>query len=191
MAKRSGKRSAKRSAKRSTRRRVMQRGGDGYGFQGAAFNAMGPMVEVESRDSFSHCGTPARPGSLVGGARRATRRRQRGGACGNCAAPATLFGQMQSGGGGGTGGYGFNMTDNSMGKEYAALTVGACPSAAQRGGVNMMDARAIDSYSAGYSYGPESAREVGGGTAHYLDQMPYGRQCMGGGRRRRSSRRRN
>jgi hypothetical protein len=172
----------------------MQRGGDGYGFQGAAFNAAGPMAPVESRVGFSHCGMPARPGSLVGGARRRSHRsrkhhkgsrRQRGGACGGGCAP------MQLGGGGGGGGYGFALT-NDLGKVYASLPVGACPSAAsQHGGANMMDTRAIDnSYSAGYGYGKESAMEVGGGTAHFLAQLPYGRQCMGGGARRRKAGRR-
>jgi hypothetical protein len=26
--------------------------------------------------------------------------------------------------------------------------------------------------------------EIGGGTAHLLAQIPYGKQCMGGGRRK-------
>jgi hypothetical protein len=170
---------AKRSARRRQTRRRVQRGGDGWGFQGAAFNAAGG-VPIESRAGFSHCGMPARPGSLVGGRRsaRRSRRAQHGGACGGGCTPG-----IQYGGGGGTGGYGFALT-NELGKVYPLLTVGACPSAAQRGGANMMETRAIDNnFSAGYGYGKESAVEVGGGTAHFLAQLPYGRQCMGGGAR--------
>lgn len=199
-------------------RKYQQRGGDGYGYNGAAFTAAGPMAPVESRDSFSHCGVPTRPGSLVGGARRSTRhkgsrsasrkhrrstrrsahrsarrsahrstRKQRGGACSNCAPPRVLL--QQAGGGGGTGGYGFVLDNDVSGKVYSSLSVGPCPGA-QKGGASMIDTRAIDSYSAGYGYGPASAKEVGGGTAHYLDQMSYGRQCMGGGARHHKKSRR-
>lgn len=165
---RSTRRSAHRKSSRK-HRRFQQRGGDGYGYTGPAFAPSATMAPVESRVDFSHCGYPTRPGSLVGGARRHRTRKQHGG-------------------GGGTGGYGFDITSNIMGKEYAALSVGPCPppirpGGAQLGGANMMDARAIDSYSAGYGYNPSSAVEAGGGTAHYLNQIPYGRQCMGGGRR--------
>jgi hypothetical protein len=165
-----------------------QRGGDGFGYTGAAFDAAGGMAPVESRVAFSHCDAPARPGSLVGGARRKgrrTARAQRGGACNSCSAPAQLYAQSQQVGGG-SGGYGFQLS-NELGKVYPALTVGACPGA-QTGGASMADARVIDSYPAGYGYGPESVREINSGTAHYLDQISYGRQCMGGGARRRRNR---
>jgi hypothetical protein len=213
---------------RKQMRKYKQHGGDGYGYNGAAFAAAGSMAPVESRDSFSHCGFPARPGSLVGGARRSTRRKahhkhrstrrkahhkhrsarrkahrkgsrkahrkhrstrrsahhkQRGGACGSCNPPRVLLQQAQIGGGGGTGGYGFVLDNDVGGKVYSSLSVGPCPGA-QVGGASMIDTRAVDSYPAGYGYGPESAKEIGGGTAHYLDQMSYGRQCMGGGARR-------
>jgi hypothetical protein len=82
----------------------------------------------------------------------------------------------QVGGGGGGGGYGF-MLDNTLGKVYGDLHVGACPS--QRGGDG-----SVVSYPAGYGYGPSSAMEVGNGTAHFLAQIPYGKHCMGGGARR-------
>ena len=174
---RSTRRSAHRKSSRSAHRksrRFQQRGGDGYGYTGPAFAPSATMAPVESRVDFSHCGFMPRPGSLVGGARhRKSHRKSR---------------RSQHGGGGGTGGYGFDITSNSMGKEYAALSVGSCPPpirpGAQMGGANMMDVRAIDSYSAGYGYNPSSAVEVGDGTAHYLNQIPYGRQCMGGGRRK-------
>lgn len=153
-------------------KRFAQRGGDGYGYTGAAFTPAGSMAPIESRAAFSHCGFPARPGSMVGGA------------CGSCSAPAVLMGQAQVGGGGGTGGYGFDITNNDLGKVYSSLSVGSCPG--QKGGASMADTRIVDSYPAGYGYGPESVREINNGTAHYLDQISYGRQCMGGGYRRTS-----
>lgn len=175
-------------------RKYSQRGGDGYGYQGAAFAPAGPMAPVESRVDYSHCGFPARPGSLVGGARkhknrkgRRTHRRQQGGSCSGGCAPMT----PQTGGGGGTGGYGFNITNNELGKVYSSLDVGSCPPpirpGAQTGGnASMADTRAVVSYPAGYGFAPESVREINSGTAHYLDQISYGRQCMGGGARRKS-----
>jgi hypothetical protein len=82
---------------------------------------------------------------------------------------------VQSGGGGGGGGYGFAL-DNAMGKVYSDLPVGPCPS--QRGG-----AAPTVSYPAGYGFAPASAIEEGGGSAHFLAPISYGKQCMGGGRR--------
>jgi hypothetical protein len=82
---------------------------------------------------------------------------------------------IQEGGGGGGGGYGF-VLDNTMGKVYGDLHVGACP---QRGGGDP-----LVSHSAGYGFGTSSAEEVGGGTAHFLTPISYGKQCMGGGRRK-------
>lgn len=169
--------------------RYTQRGGDGFGYTGAAFDAAGGMAPVESRVAFSHCGFPARPGSLVGGGRRS--RRQRGGNCTSCAPSQVLINQAQQqvGGGGGSGGYMVNVGSNDMGKMYASVDRAPCPS--QMGGASMVDTRVVDSYSAGYGYAPLSAREEGGGSAHYLDPISYGRQCMGGGARRRRSFRRN
>jgi hypothetical protein len=168
---------AKHSRKHSRRhRRFQQRGGDGYGYTGAAFPPSASQAPLESRVAFSHCGFPARPGSLVGGARRHRKSHRK-----------------QHGGGGGTGGYAINVSSNDIGKMYSSVDAGVCPGPVrgQMGGANMMDVRAIDSYSAGYGYAPASAVEVGAGTAHYLNQLPYGRQCMGGGYRkgRRSARR--
>lgn len=162
-----------------------QRGGDGFGYTDAAFTASAGMAPVESRVAFSHCGFLPRPGSLVGGARRRRgSRRQRGGNCTSCAPSQVLINQavqQQVGGGAGTGGYAVNVSSNEMGKMYASVDRAPCPS--QMGGASMADTRAVDSYSAGYGYGPESVREINSGTAHYLDQMSYGRQCMGGGGR--------
>lgn len=109
-------------------------------------------------------GGVAIPVAQAGGRRRKSRRGR---------------GRRQRGGGGGGGGYGFTL-NNDLGKVYAATPVGPCPSG-QRGG----DAASVVSYPAGYGYGPSSAMEVGGGTAHFLAQIPYGKQCMGGGGRRR------
>jgi hypothetical protein len=92
------------------------------------------------------------------------------------AAPPDETVRPQIGGGGGGGGYGFAL-DNTMGKVYADLHVGACP---QRGG-----AQPIDSYPAGYGFAaPASVQEVENGTAHFLTPISYGKQCMGGGARR-------
>lgn len=197
---RKGSRSANRKGKRSTHRkhrrfthrkhrRFQQRGGDGYGYQGAAFAPVGSMAPVESRVGFSHCGFPTRPGSLVGGARhkgsRSARRsrRQRGGVCSGGCTPG-----IQYGGGGGTGGYAINVSSNDIGKMYASVDARPCPGperpGAQAGGANMMDTRVVSSFPAGYGFAPDSAVEVGHGTAHYLNPISYGRQCMGGGRRK-------
>lgn len=168
--------------------RYAQRGGDGFGYTGAAFPASAGMVPVESRVAFSHCGFPARPGSLVGGARRKGRRTsQRGGACGNCSPSQVLL--NQAGGGAGTGGYAINVSNNDMIKMYASVDKAPCPS--QMGGASMIDTRAVDSYNTSYGFGENSVHEINNGTAHYLDPIPGGRQCMGGGARRRSHRRRH
>lgn len=149
---------------RRTRRRVQR--GAGWGFNGPAFHPIAGMVPEAARATIdTGCDAPERPAPQVGGG------------CGCMAAPP-----LQRGGGAGTGGYGF-VLDNSMGgKVYSDLTRGACPS--QSGG--SMRAEPIVSYPSGYGYNTASAVEVGGGTAHYLEQVPYGRQCMGGGRHRAS-----
>ena len=98
--------------------------------------------------------------------------------------------RKQRGGGGGGGGYGFQL-NNDLGKVYASLPVGPCPSTPQRGGaatgtVSLGDASLV-SYPAGYGYSPSSAMEVNNGTAHFLAQQPYGKHCMGGGGRTRKN----
>lgn len=105
------------------------------------------------------------PAVLVGGRRYRKSRKSR----------------RQHGGGGGGGGYGFELTNN-LGKVYSALPVGPCPQ--RGGGVTSLGDASVVSYPAGYGYAPSSATEVGGGTAHFLAQIPYGKQCMGGGARR-------
>lgn len=92
--------------------------------------------------------------------------------------------RKQRGGGGGTGGYGFVLDNTMGGKVYSGLTVGSCPSAPQRGGGPSLGDASIVSYPAGYGYAPASAIEEGGGSAHFLAQIPYGKQCMGGGARK-------
>jgi hypothetical protein len=91
--------------------------------------------------------------------------------------------RKQRGGGGGTGGYGF-VLNNDLGKVYPSLSVGACPSGQRGGGGASLGDASVVSYPAGYGYAPASAMEVGDGTAHFLAQIPYGKQCMGGGARR-------
>jgi hypothetical protein len=95
--------------------------------------------------------------------------------------PALAGGQR--GGGGGGGGYGFQL-NNDLGKVYANLPVGPCPSAPQRGGAVSLGDASLVSYPAGYGYSTASAMEVGNGSAHFLAQIPYGKQCMGGGARK-------
>jgi hypothetical protein len=149
---------------RRTRRRAQR--GAGWGFNGPAFQPVVGMVPEAARASMdTGCNYPERPAPQVGGG------------CGCMAAPP-----LQRGGGAGTGGYGF-VLDNSMGgKVYADLTRGACSS--QSGGVR---SEPVVSYPSGYGYNTASAVEVGGGSAHYLEQAPYGRQCMGGGARLKRS----
>ena len=180
------KRSRKTRARRTQRGGAAPEGGYGsYSFTGAAFEANG--VPFESRGiGYSHCGPELRQPPQIGG-RRNRSRKQRGGGCGCMAAPP-----MQTGGGGGTGGYGFDLTSNDLGKVYAATTVGACPPARQVGGANPSTPTPspyqIMSYPAGYGYGP--AGVVSTDSAHYLDQSAYDRTCQGGGARKRSTRRR-
>ncbi len=117
-----------------------------------------------------------------------------------------------TGGGGGTGGYGFDFGNNELGKVYASLPVGPCPAQpvatplTQAGGMAPIgeggaiaattgvpppgsDAalREIVSYPSGYALGhPYSTKNE---SAHFLEPVRYDRSCMGGGsRKRRSSR---
>ena len=113
---------------------------------------------------------------------RASRFTQRGGGCGCMAQPP-----MQRGGGGGTGGFSFGL-DNSLGKVYSSLNVGACPPApreTQIGGA-AADELGLVSYKSGYGFGPESV--VSTASAHYLNQLPYDRTVLTGGRRSRRHR---
>lgn len=164
------RRHTKRHQKRRTQRK--QQKGGAWGFTGPAFTPATGMAPIEARTSYGDsCMFPVRPAPQVGGG------------CGAC-------GLGQLGGGSGTGGYGFDLTNNSMNGVYAALTKGSCPPP-QRGGspANMFGASqqhggsesvALSSYPAGY--GLVKPATVGG--THYMDYVPYGRHCMGGGRRR-------
>lgn len=156
-----------RRMRRTRRTRRVQRGA-GWSFNGPAFQPVAGMAPEAARAVVdTGCDFPERPAPQVGGA------------CGCMAMPP-----IQRGGGSGTGGYGFVLDNTMGGKVYADLTRGACPS--QSGG--SIRAEPVVSYPSGYGYNTASAVEVGGGTAHYLEQVPYGRQCMGGGARRRASR---
>lgn len=128
-----------------------------------------------------HCGWTLRPPPQLGG-RRLT---QRGGS-GN--GTSRMVGGAQRGGGAGTGGHSFSLT-NELGKVYASLPVGACPVQAGGSAPIGSDAalRGIDSYPSGYALGqPFSTRNE---SAHFLEPVRYDRSCMGGGSR--SSSRRN
>lgn len=160
-----GRRVSRRHHKRSTRRkgrRSAQYGG-GFSFTGPAFMPAKGLVPVESRAAYDDCAVQ------VGGACN--------GGCGGSYPP------MQRGGGGGAGGYTMALT-NDIGKVHSGYVVAPCP---QRGGADP-----ISSYPAGFGFGPKGAVETPSGSAHYLDPLPYGQQCMGGGartRRRRKGRR--
>jgi hypothetical protein len=105
---------------------------------------------------------------------------------------------MQRGGGGGTGGFSFGL-DNSLGKVYSSLNVGACPPApreSQIGGavsgagtLGAVDDIGLVSYKSGYGFGPESV--VSTASAHYLNQLPYDRTVLTGGGRKRSRKHRS
>ena len=129
-----------------------------------------PVIETPVSSEVNTNTLPSATPALAGGARRKSRKARRS--------------RRQRGGGGGGGGYGFQL-NNDLGKVYANLPVGPCPSAPQRGGgVTSLGDAALVSYPAGYGYGPASAMEVNNGTAHFLAQIPYGKQCMGGGARK-------
>jgi hypothetical protein len=189
---------AGRKSKRT--RRAQRGGGDGaYGFTGVdSMSAAGTPLDTRGA-SYTQCGWDARVSPDVsayktvqfGGrsrrraSRRLTRasrrfRHQRGGACGCMAAPPM---QAQRGGGGGTGGFSFGL-DNSIGKVYSSLNVGACPPApreSQIGGAAVDDI-GIVSYKSGYGFGPASVYSTA--SAHYLDKLPYDRTVLTGGSRK-------
>lgn len=158
------------------------RGGATYSYTGPAGVAAGG-VPFETRASTDvHCGWTHRAPPQLGGRSRRRTRKQTGGACG-CGR------QM----GGGNGGYSFDFGNNALGKVYAALPVGACPSrpvANQLGGESDQQLREIVSYPSGYGFGP--AGVVSTNSAHYLDPSHYNRK--GGARTRtltRTQRRRS
>jgi hypothetical protein len=174
------KRSQRRRSQRQRQRQSRQKGGYGGGYGAYSFNgpagmsAAGVPFESRAADNYN-CGWTYRPAPQLGGRRS----RQRGG-CG-CGA--------LRGGGGGTGGYGF-VLDNTNGKVYDHLSVGACPPkpvANQLGGSPIeAPLREIMSYPSGYGFGRDGV--VSTSSAHYLDPTGYGRHCMGGGRTRRKAR---
>lgn len=202
----------KRHSRRKSRKTRKQRGGgDGYfATNEAAPIATASGAPLEAHTPVSFCGwdngrvPPAINPTMLsqfGGRRRSLRsRKQKGGAC-NCGAPMQTGGggcgvvyppQTQRGGGSGNGGFGF-VLDNTNGKVYDYLSVGACPrvpvenSLTQRGGA-AVDDYGIVSYKTGYGYNDSSP--VSTPSAHYLNQISYDRTCgqTGGKRKSRKSR---
>jgi hypothetical protein len=103
------------------------------------------------------------------------------------------MGIQRGGGGSGTGGYDF-VLNNDLGKVYADLTRGSCV-LPQRGGaafapVGVSESNGvITSPAAGFGYGPASVFESKDGSAHFLDQIAYGKGAQLNGGARRSRRR--
>jgi len=164
---------------RSSRR--TQKGGATYAINEAAPIVTSGGVNLATVSQIDpHCGWTLRTPPQLGGRRRT----QRGGACG-CSASARMVGGTQRGGGAGTGGYSFSLT-NELGKVYTSLPVGACPTQKGGGGSGSDAAlRGVVSYPNGFALGhPFSTRNE---SAHFLEPVRYDRSCMGGGSR--SSRR--
>jgi hypothetical protein len=167
---------ARRTARRRHQKRKAQHGG-GWGYDSVAgVSAAG--APFESRTPYDHCYSD--PRAVMAPNVNPIGAMQSGGACGCMAQPP-----LQSGGGSGTGGYGFTLS-NDLGKVYSDITRGSCPTSVQTGGVQTgggpgLPAEIANSYSAGYGFGP--AGVVQSSSATYLDRSDYGRTCQGGGRR--------
>lgn len=163
-----------RKMKRMSRRR-RQHGG-AYGYTASAFSTSAG-VPVENHASYDHCygDMRAAPAVTPAGAM------QMGGACGGCGLQQMGGARQQVGGGSGNGGYGFDLTNNSLGKDYAALTKGACMT--QSGGA-AADQYGVVSYPVGYGF--DKAHAVVTPSAMYLDKVAYDRTCQGGGARRKA-----
>lgn len=171
-ASRKSRKSHKRHSSRHSSRRS-QRGGAGFGYTAPAGVAAGG-VPFENRASYEVCSD-----SRVAPVLSAGDLKQFGGGCG-CMAQPPYGGQR--GGGSGTGGYGF-VLNNDMGKVYADVRPGPCPSSQTGGG----EATPLSSYSAGYGFG--NPYSTPSGSAHFFEQQAYAaKTCMGGGARRKSYR---
>jgi len=145
-------------------RRNRQRGGSTYAYTGPAGVSAGG-VPYDSRGAIDvHCSGDYRAPPQLGG-----RRKQRGGFCG-CG--------RQLGGGS----YGFDFGNNVLGKVYAALPVGACPSPPRANQLGGASEHNLVSYPAGYGFGPAGVMSTN--SAHYLDPLR-----TGGSRTRRHKRR--
>jgi hypothetical protein len=183
MAKTHRKRASRRSSRHSSRR--YQRGGAGFGYSAPAGVAAGG-VPFENRISYEVC-SDSRVAPVLGDLK------QFGGGC--CGVASPPYGgqrggryrsqsggryRSQSGGGSGTGGYGF-VLNNDMGKMYADVRPGPCPSSQTGGG----EAIPMSSYSAGYGFG--NPYSTPNGSAHFFEQQAYAaKTCMGGGARRKA-----
>lgn len=182
MARRTARR---RPHKRQQKQKQKAQHGGGWGFDSVAGVTAGG-TPYEARAPYDHCYGDMRTAPVVasvGAMQAGGGVKQSGGACGCMAQPPT----MMRGGGSGTGGYGFTLS-NDLGKVYSDITRGPCPTSVQTGGGPRLPAEIANSYSAGYGFGP--AGVVQSSSATYLDRSDYGRTCQGGGRRRRSTARR-
>lgn len=162
---------ARRTARRRQHKKKAQHGG-GWGYDSVAgVSAAG--APFESRTAYDHCYSD--PRAAMAPQVNPVGAMQKGGACGCMAQPP-----LMRGGGSGTGGYGFTLS-NDLGKVYSDITRGPCPTSVQTGGGPGLPAEIANSYSAGYGFGP--AGVVQSSSATYLDRTDYGRTCQGGGRR--------
>jgi hypothetical protein len=175
------------SRKQSRSRRLRRQRGGAFGIDVAHPITTASGAPLEARASMADGAELARAApsvagvggvlSQMGGRRRS--RKQKGGACG-CMG-------LQRGGGSGTGGFGFTL-NNDLGKVYADLPRGSC-NLPQRGGFAPIGASEssgqIVSNPAGFGYAPASVFESKDGSAHFLEQLPYGK-AQAGGRRRHS-----
>lgn len=170
-------------ARTRTRRNKRRQRGGAWGYDSVAAVTPGG-VPLESRTAYDHCYGDMRTAPAV----TPTGPMQTGGACGNCGFQQ-MGGRQQVGGGSATGGYGLDLTNNSLGKVYADLSKGACMT--QSGGQQVAnhqvggaaaDEYGLVSYSAGYGF--DKAHAVVTPSAMYLDKVPYDRTCQGGGRRK-------
>lgn len=151
------RRSKVRRANRKTRQMTRHHGG-GWGFSGPAFVPSSGIPEM-NRAHTDDCAAPVRP---------------QAGGCG-----CMLKAPFQSGGGAGTGGYGFSL-NNDMGKVYNSVQPYGCP---QAGGNYSQQFGAV-SYGTGYAL--NAPRTVNG--IYYMDPTAYGRSCAGGSRKNRKNR---
>jgi hypothetical protein len=148
----------RRHRRRQTRKQNQRGGSVSYGYTGPAFSGPGG-VPVESRTADDIYTNPVQRPVQWGG-------------CG-CGLQHAMTGGHRP--------YGFDLTDNSLGKTYSSLTT--LPCSAQRGGGGASDAQLLGITSARAGFG--MGHPVTTPSASFLEPVPYGSGSLSGGRRRR------